>query len=291
MKIINKIIDFIKGLFKSNNDKQIKTMAKKKVNKEDQKTPEEIKQALINMLSPDEMKLPYKHASVVNHLEQPLILSSTEEFDKHYLNMGEMSIGFPTKMIPYIVNSLQEIYNKNKELKFKGDKTAEKEHDDLVADEISSIDYYDISSEQQSPEIKKAHESKARMKKIGEKLMKGDLSDLSDEDKAEIAQQLEVAASIASDTIDKLENGGLSREEMLELKKETNKQLQEHMKEVESVLLGKRAETEEDIDFEHIKKTFEKHGQAAAKEEIMRVDPTKRDEILAKMLDYMKSKQ
>jgi hypothetical protein len=129
------------------------------------------------------------------------------------------------------------------------------------------------------------------MKKIGEKLMKGDLSDLSDEDKAEIAQQLEVAASIAQDTMDKLENGGLSKEEMLELKKETNKQLQEHMKEVESVLLGKRADKEEDIDFEHIKKTFERHGQAAAKEEIMRCPPEKRDEILAKMLDYMKSKQ
>lgn len=291
MKKLNNIIDFIKNLFKSNNDKQSKTMAKKKVKTEDEKTPEEIKQALINMLCPDEMKMDFKTGSVVNETEQPIILSSDETFEVHRLNLGEISLGFPTKMIPYMIEALQEVYKKNKELKFKGDKKAEKEHDDKIAKEIAKIDYYDLSGEQQSPEVQALHEKMARMKKIGEKLMKGGLEDLSEEDRAEIQQQLEVAASIAQDATDQLESGNLTPEQQKQLKKETNEQLQAHMKEVESVLLGRRADKDEDIDFEHIKKTFEKHGQAAAKEEIMRVPAEKREEILSKMLAYMNSKK
>lgn len=289
MKIINNIIEFFKSLFKSKNNKQINTMAKKKTTATP--TEEEIKQQMINMLCSEEMKMPHKTGSIVNDTEQPLILCSDEEFENHRLNLGEVSMGFPTKMLPYMIAALTELYNRNKEAKFKGDKKAIKKHDDAIAKEIAKIDYFDLSAMDQSEEVKENREKKERMMKVAKKLMSGDLSELTEEDKAEVMQQLSTAASIAQDASEQLDSGRLTPEQMKELKKETNEALKKHMEEVESVLLGKRADKESDIDFEHIKRTFEKHGQAAAKEEIMRCPADKRDAILAQMLDYMKSKQ
>lgn len=291
MKKLKSFINYILDLFKSKNNKQINTMAKKS-KKQETVSDEEKKQHLIDLLSPDELALPNKTGVILNENEEPFILSSNEDFDTHYLNIGgEMAMRFPSKMLPYLITALTDLYEKNKQKHFKTDAKARKEHEDQMAEEIKNIKYYDLENLDQSEEVKTRNERKQNLAKILKKFTSGEINEMPEEDKAEIMQQLEIAAEIARDATEQLDSGKLDKQQQEDLKKETNEQLQKHMKEVESVLLGRRAENSKDIDFEHIKKTFDKYGQAAAKEEIMRVAPDKRDQILNQMIAYMEEKK
>jgi len=248
-------------------------------------TEEVQKQELINGLHKEELEMVYKSASLVNEIEQPIILCSDAEFKVHAINFGEVVMGVPTKMIPYMIQSLTELYKMNLEKHFKGDSKAIQEHEDLIQTELQIVEYFNLEGLDQDDEVKKRNSRVDKLKKILQKVQSGGLEQLSDSDRAEIMQQLGTAAEIAHDASEKLDKGNLTPEQQKELKKETNEALRKHMDEVEGVLLGKVKDNAEDIDLKHIKETFQKYGQQAAKEEIMRVPAEKRDEILRQMVE------
>lgn len=270
----------------------------KKSKKPDEK---EVLAALIAMMSRTQKKMPYKSACILNGNEQPIILTSNDKFDVHQINLGKQSMSVPTKMIPYLVDALATLYTKNGIDHF-GDDKAFTEFNDKVIDD-NDITYFDLKdcekgcgnpdceacSGEEDPAEEIMDQIDEQMENLGAK--KSEIHKLPPEEAAELFKELADAKEVAEETLEKLESGMLSPEQMEELKKESLQKMKAHFDEVEGILEGKKAKSEEDIDFAHIKKTFEKYGPQAANEELLRIPAEKRDEILSQMIDMFNSKK
>lgn len=281
---------------------------------------------LVKSMDDDELACKYKSAVVVNDREQPMMLSSSDDFERHYLNLaGGDTLGFPTKMIPYMIQALKRMYEKNGLDHFNGDKAA---LDAYTAESIEDctfnyIDLNDIDIEEAQAEIcgcgdpncgsnikSSSNENDEMVEELNNKLegfdsdvakklreITGDLigkdaiaNDLDRHSKIKLLDAMMDAKEIAREASEKIDKQHLTKEEMEQLNIETEAKILEKMEAVEAILLGKKTTTKEEVTLERIEKIMTKFGPDAAKEELMRLPVEKRDEVLKQILENIKNK-
>jgi len=280
-----------------------KEMAKKKKKtKAEQEILDQVAQDLINSLDKKEIDNKFKTATVIDEItghkrvEQPIILCSDETFENHTLNLcNGLSLGFPTKALPYLIKSLTELYNKNGLDYFNGDQKALDAHTLSIYDN-NKLEVIDLNVLTPDPVNSRSGSCPAgaitENDSIGEALGKvymnnmDVLKNMTTSELLDLKGDMEKMRDIIEEAEEKRDMLGATSQQ--DHKKEVEKKIMENIKELESKLVGKKEDKSEDITFEKIKDIYLKYGDKAAKEELMRVPAEKRDEILAKMLDIVK---
>lgn len=266
-------------------------------------TMEEKKIALTALLTKDQTDMPYVSGAIVNGNEQPIIVSSSEDLKTHIINLGRESFTVPEHALPYLIDALQNLQTKNLMNHFKNDAKKVTDHIDNLRAK-NPVEYFDLSDEEFTggcgdPSCTNCGGSDGDMteyeKKLlemhepmSEKLNGDEFKQLDPEEKDEVVEKMTEVRDLLKQTSKELDEGKLSPEDQRKLREENSKMIYEKMKETEAILKGKKAQYDEDIDLEHIKRIMTKHGQEAAHEELMRLPEEKRDEILAKLIDSFK---
>lgn len=298
-----------------NKDKQNMAKAnKRKRTAEELAELEKTKEAILRLMDKKELDMEYKSACIVNSNEQPVILSSDKEFKNHSLNLGNgISLGFPTKMIPYLMKSLGMLFIKNS-ISHYGDKDkAKDEFMKLAADLEDKVDYFDLNDETPQPcgdplcpacsgsdsncnsgEVKDNLVEREVHEKLADLYSKNmnKVVDMEPEEHLEMMDKLDTMREVVEEAQETLEkNPTLSREQQEELREATNEKLKEHLKEIEFKLTGKVENRNKEVTLQTVIDAFNKYGEMAAKEELMRVPEEKRDEFLAQMIPIFAGKK
>jgi len=250
----------------------------KKITKRTAEMDEDLRLYLLSMIPKKEYITDNQNSgTILNQVEQPIILSSDFDKDMHQFSVERgQGMDAPGKAIIYLINALTQMFMENAKKHFKGDMTKVTDYMNSIQGPIELFDLNDMSlvDPARLQELYDLHDAaKARSGKIKHEDLEECIKDLSN-----IGNLIETAER-------ELNSGKLSKEQQQKLKKDTVAKLEDSMKELEGKLLGKsKQEMEPEIDFDYMKKILDKHGPEAVAEELRRLPPEKRDELLAKLI-------
>lgn len=112
-------------------------------------------EALVEFAGKEIMKDEFVLATVVNHNEQPIVMSTSADGSMHKLAISEgVFLEMPSKMIPYLSFALAKMYEKSLNLVHDGDSKKINAHLDIVKKEISDIDFFNIKNEENNEDVK-----------------------------------------------------------------------------------------------------------------------------------------
>lgn len=215
--------------------------------------------------------------SILNQIEQPIILSSDFDKDEHQFSVERgTGMGAPGKAIIYLINALTQMFMENAKKYFKGDMTKVTDYMNSIQGPIEIFDLNDMSSvdPEMLQELYDLHDKAAAHS-----------CKVNHEDLENVVKNLSEISTLIDNAEKQLKSGKLSKEQQKELKDKTIEKMQSSLNELEGKLLGKaKKEDAPEIDFEYMEKILKKHGPEAVAEELRRLPPEKRDELLAKLV-------
>jgi hypothetical protein len=262
---------------------------KKKLTKADKKKlKEELPKYLVSCIpQPDLIKDGLSTGSILNEVTNPMTLSSAEDLSKHAICFDDgHALIVKTEFIPYMIEAFKEMFYQNVLKHFKGDK---KLTDDYVKEAFKNqtIEYFDLNDTKiindtvkETLATKRSIDDKAEQL-IRETLIEGKKIGITDDEKKAILEKLDSARDMYREQLN---------EKSREVKDAAEQKILDDLKAVEAILSGKLEECETKIDIEYMKNILEKHGPQAVNEELMRLDPDKRDELLLQLADLKEYK-
>lgn len=225
--------------------------------------------------------------AILDEVTNPMVLSSSEDMSKHAICFDDgHALVVKTEFIPYMIESFKQMFYQNALKHFKGDI---KLTDDYVAKAFDNqkIDYFDLNDTKiindtvkETLATKRSIDSKADQL-LRETLIEGKKIGITDEEKKALLDKLDSA---------KEEYRKQLNEKSKEVRDVAEQKILDDLKAVEAILSGKLEECETKIDIDYMKNILEKHGPQAVNEELMRLDPDKRDELLMQLANLKEYK-